>query len=136
MTKHLWEYDHDYYGPQGDYYANGYARSELTQVHASFEEFVAEWGAHDVGGMNVLWRWDWLDYENDPKYSGDWPDMLEDDPDAPEQQLFLFYIHPRKAFMTQQRINISKSDEEAVIEWLTPHLAYLQELWAPIAVTK
>jgi len=137
MSKHLWEVEHDYYGPDGSYYANSYQNAEWNREYNSWSEFADPDGdsLHGIGtdhgysmGMNFLYRWDWL--RPDPK---DYKWELEDNPafEIPGDTLELFWMFPRKGAMAHTSIKVTEADEPAVIEWLQRFADYMRDMWAP-----
>jgi hypothetical protein len=124
---HLWEPEHDYYGPEGCHYADGYRNRDNTGHYASWAEFVANgdllYDSGDPGGLNFLYRWDWHAWH-----------LTEYEPDEPERwQLELFWMLPRKGIMLRTEIAVTPEDEPAVRAWLEPRWRYMQELWAPVS---
>lgn len=108
--KHLWEYDHPYYG------ADGYSNEE-----ESFAALKASVDASDED-MNVVYRWDWKGPHS--RYAD------ETDP----EKLTVYLLMPRKSQFWSISCPIQKHQEFEVLEWLRgPRcLGYLQTLWAPV----
>lgn len=113
--KHLWEYDHDYYGADG-----GYQNS-----YESFADFLEDWDHWEPGGMNFLYRFDWHDWREERKK---YPEET-----GPDFELQVFYLLPRKDVLISNSIAITPEEEPAVREWLKKHWNYIKELWAPIS---
>lgn len=136
MSKHLWEVDHDYYGADHCYYANGHQTAEWNREYDSWAEFteadgslfgVSETAITDIS-MNWLYRWDWLRPDPD-----DYKYEVEEDPDfqIPGDHLELFWIFPRKGMISNVSIKVTEADEPAVREWLQRFADYMREMWAP-----
>lgn len=121
---HLWEVDHDYYGPEGSYWA-GIEQRPYIQRFSSWAEFAQPGSMWDaIEGLNMLYRWDWERY--DPA------DFLPFGDEVPGDQLKLFWMMPRKGIMATSTIEVTEADEPAVIAWLEPHARYMREMWAPL----
>lgn len=126
---HLWEVDHDYYGPESPFFGDPAKTREYNNTHASWAEFIDE-GMHDAPeGMNLLYRWDWHDWaaDHDDRFG---PMVTET---GHSQELHLFWMMPRKGIMARSVIAVTPDDEPAVRAWLGPHWAYMRALWAPLA---
>jgi len=106
--KRLWDVDHPYYCNEGNYYKTG-----LSQVFDSWKEFIESDGLCDFD-MNLLFRWDWKSY------------------DKGSDVLMLFWILQRKGIFMSDIINVLKSDEIEIIEWLKPRAKHLMKLWEPL----
>lgn len=124
MTKHLWEIDHPYYGPEGNYYANSYQTAEWKHSFDNWGEFLKEDMSELDFDMNFLFRWDWQVPD---------PDDYEDGEDIPGEYLELFWVLPRKGTFLWATITVSREDEETVREWLVPRWGYMQRMWEGIA---
>lgn len=128
MSKpHLWECKHPYYCTEGQYFAN---QSEHRTVweFKSWAEFIVEMGDADMD-YNMLFRWDWHegeDHELAP-FNGDVYYR--------NGKLLLFFMVQRKGFHSCSIVDVCRADEPAVIEYLTPRLAHLMSLWAPLTNT-
>ena len=48
MSKHLWEVEHAYYGPEGSYWANWEKQGPYCQTYDSWAEFITEGGMADA----------------------------------------------------------------------------------------
>lgn len=130
---HLWEKDHDYYGPDGMYHATGNENEAYAHEFDDWAEFMDEMGASftpdgsmGVGGMNLLYRWDWHDHRADREKYG-----AEDYPN--DFTLSLFWVQPRKGILMHATVAVVTEDEEAVKAWLQPHWEYMRQLWGPIS---
>lgn len=129
---HLWERDHDYYGPDGMYHATGIQNQDYAHEFESWKDFLEEMGGDlgeggsmGVGGMNLLYRWDWHDHRKDRAEWGD-----EEYPN--DFTLALFWLLPRKGILMRAEVIVTPEDEEAVKAWLQPHWDYLRTLWEPL----
>lgn len=110
-TKHLWEVDHPYYGPEG----------RINEDYASWADFFEEMGAADPD-MNLLIRWDW----HTPDPEGDqWGNK--------DHELLLFFVQQRKSAIAKCTVYVSPEDEGAVREYLAKKLDYLVMMWSPVA---
>lgn len=115
--KHLWEYDHPYYGADG--YSN--KLESFADLRASVD------GADE--DMNLVYRFDW---EDDSQPHRD--DCFLDGEDRSGQRLTIHALMPRKSQFITWTCPISHDQEHEVIEWLRgPRIAgHLRKLWAPI----
>jgi hypothetical protein len=111
-VKHLWEVDHAYYCSASD------GGGEECETWA---EFLDEWNDADMD-YNLLFRFDWHDADNKDNDIEDGIDELE-----------LFYVQQRKGRISKVTVKVGKPQENEIIEWLKVRLAYLRELWQPIA---
>lgn len=123
MKAHLWEVNHPYHCTTSNYYTS----EDLTNRHRTWAEFLAEFGDNDLD-YNLVFRWDWQEgADHDlPEYNGD------DNYRHAELRINVFY--QRKGYHSTQIIEVCRADEPAVIEFLRKRLAYLQELWEPLAI--
>lgn len=110
-TLHLWDSEHDYMGPEGSFFENGW-HTEMD----SFAEFLAE-SEVEILHYNLLYRWDWR------KDHGENED---------EERLELFFVMQRKGLTFSFSIKVTEDDEPAVLKWLTPRAQYIAKLWEPI----
>jgi len=117
MPKHLWEFDHPYYG------ADGY-ESQL----GSFAQLRAAIEATDED-MNLVYRFDWHD-DSQPHRA----DLFLDEDDRSGQTLTVYALMPRKSAFISWSCPIAYDQENEVIAWLRgPRcLGHLQKLWAPL----
>jgi hypothetical protein len=125
QAKHLWECKHAYCCAESNYYAPG--REQPFTSHKSFADFFAEEGDSDKD-YNLLFRWDWEEMDpetGESNYNGD--DYYRNG------RLLLFFMGQRKGLYRWVEVEVCRADEPMVIEYLTPRLRYLQELWAPLA---
>jgi hypothetical protein len=115
---HLWEVKHSYYMNSGNYHSNA------NECHFdSLEDFKAEWGNADLD-YNRIHRWDWI--ENDPD-SYDEGEYVEG-----SGVLYIFYVLQRKADLYSCSIDVTRYDEQEVIEFLKPHARQVIDLWSPM----
>lgn len=122
--KHLWEFDHPYYGPESCYYATGIQSREANSEFESWQAFVDDGGYFDADlDMNFLYRWDWL---------RDTGEFSEPDDDPEPDRLLLFYMGQRKGFMSHHSIVVTEADEPAVREWLTVRAEHMRKVWEPL----
>ncbi len=108
---HLWEYDHPFYGDDGQY-------EELS----SFAELKQALARHPHDGSTVIYRWDWLG-----------PHSRYADPDRREE-LVIYGLFPRKSMTWSLSCPISKDQEDEVRAWLrgSDVLGQLAPVWAPV----
>jgi hypothetical protein len=108
---HLWEYDHPFYGDDGQY-------EELS----SFAELTQALAGHPHDGSTVIYRWDWLG----PHSSHASPDRRE--------ELVIYGLFPRKSMTWSLACPISKDQEDEVRAWLRGPdvLGQLAPVWAPV----
>jgi len=125
---HLWEVEHDYYGPEGSYWANGIDQAPYINRFDSWFDYTDDGSMFDsMEGLNFLYRWDWMDYREDHAKYGN-----EDG--EPDFVLQLFWMMPRKGIMAHDSIVVTEEDEPAVREFLTKHWEYMKALWAPLEI--
>ena len=106
---HLWEVNHPYYMNEGNYYKAG----EHTSFK-SIDDFLAEWGNADHD-MNRVHRWDWEEGEN-----------------KDGRGLFsVFFVLQRKARLLSCDVDVHRSDESRVKEYLLPYAELESRLWMP-----
>ena len=103
MSKHLWEIKHDYYCED---------RDEL--YYDSWIAFLESMNDIDYD-LNLIFRFDWCIN------------------DKGENKLFLYYVLQRKGIVRTDVINVNKSDENEIIEWLGYRFDHLFKLWSPIS---
>lgn len=109
MTKHLWEVEHPYYGPEGD-----------GDHYKSFKELLEEVGSAD-DDMNTLYRFDWeVEGAKNP------------DPNYRDGKLKLFYVLARKSIFWTPSCDVCAADEPEVIAFLEKKMTYLMKLWEPV----
>lgn len=122
--KHLWEVDHDYYGPEGCFYS---ADAWLHTTFESWQDYLEDGNADSIMGLNLLYRWDWVDWRNHSD------EMLRDDVD---DTLSLFWMQPRKGIPHSYEIRVQKTDEPEVRAFLEKHARYMADLWAPLSLER
>ncbi|MFD6968344.1 hypothetical protein [Streptomyces sp. NPDC059949] len=117
---HLWEIDHPYYCAEGNYFKAG--QHTLFESWADFtEETTFYSGDRD---LNLLIRWDWKSYRRDP-------DLLSRDEDA-EDELLLFFVLQRKAWLCSAAVTVTDDDEPAVRAWLAECAQTMRATWEPL----
>ena len=119
---HLWEVKHPYYCNEGNYYSN-----EPGQEYKSWVEFIAEEGDADLD-MNLVFRWDWREGE-------DWgAGEFKGDVNYRNGHFLVFILGQRKGIYRYCRVEVCRADEPAILEYLKPRWARMQEVWAPFNV--
>lgn len=108
---HLWEFDHPFYGGDGQY-----------EALSSFAELREALASHPHDGSTVIYRWDWLG-----------PHSRDADPDTREE-LWIFGVFPRKSMAWSLSCPISKDQEDEVRDWLRGPdvLGQLAPVWSPL----
>jgi hypothetical protein len=108
---HLWEFDHPYYGADGQY-----------KALSSFAELREALANHPHDGSTVIYRWDWHG-----------PHSPNADPDEPEE-LVIFGLFPRKSMTWSLSCPINKDQEAEVRDWLRGPdvLGQLTPMWTPL----
>ncbi|MFE5332920.1 hypothetical protein ACFRCG_41710 [Embleya sp. NPDC056575] len=117
---HLWEVDHPYYCADGNYWATDGANHETYDSWAEFTEETL-WFSGDRD-LNLLFRWDWKSYRNDPD---------PDDRSIPDQ-LCLYFVQQRKANQYSVAIQVTDDDEPAIRAWLDECARTMRALWEPL----
>lgn len=112
-SQHLWEVEHDFYGPDGGY----------ANTYDSWQEFI-EADGHQIQGLNLLYRWDWHAWHKE--CPADYPDGAE------SHELALFWMMPRKSAMGNDTIKVQPEDEPSVRAWLQRHADYMNQIWQPL----
>ena len=125
--KHLWEADHSYYCSETNFFLSANRADETVSSYRSWEEFLAD-SLDDDMDMNLLFRWDWLEgEENDlPPFNGD--------SHFRNGKLLLFTMCQRIGYHRCEKVDVCRADEPAVIEFLRPRLAHLMSLWSPLTL--
>jgi hypothetical protein len=115
--KHLWEYDHPYYGPE-----------DHTNRCESFAELRADIDGLDED-MNFIYRWDWKDWSQ-PHHDG----LFVDGEDRSAQDFTVFLILPRKSMLICFTCPVTHDDEPAVLDWLRGArvAGALRSWWEPL----
>lgn len=116
-ARHLWEYDHPYYG------ADGYVNR--CESFAQLREYVDETDED----MNRIYRWDWVDYTQ--PYADD---LFVEGEDRNKQTFTIYAVMPRKERCISWSCPVSHEQEAEVLEWLRgPRvLGALRALWEPL----
>lgn len=105
--KHLWEYEHEYYSNDGNYFSN-----DCFTEFESFQDFLDEWDDADID-MNLIFRWDWKKDE-----TGDY--------------LHIYRIGQRKGIYSGQIIKVTDSDEAVVKQYLGKYKPTIISFWEGI----
>ncbi|PZE66934.1 hypothetical protein [Curtobacterium sp. MCBD17_021] len=122
MTQHLWDPEHDYYGPESNWFATGAQQSGYSNTWESWGEFADGWG-QPIDGLNWLYRFDWI------KPSAE---DVETFPDEDHRDYVrLFYLLPRKGILLDHTVYVTEADEAAVRAFLEPAAEYTRRMWAP-----
>jgi hypothetical protein len=121
MTQHLWEPEHDYYGPDSNYFATGDQQSAYSNTWESWKQFAEEWGS-PTDGLNWLYRFDWI-----RPSASEWFTAGDDERDY----LRLFYLLPRKGILLDHTVYVTEADEDEVHAFLKPAADYTRHMWAP-----
>ena len=58
-ARHLWEPEHDFYGPEASYWGAPAQQGDYIQRFESWADFAAEYMSQAEQGLNLLYRWDW-----------------------------------------------------------------------------
>jgi hypothetical protein len=126
VSGHLWEPEHDYYGPEAPYWGRPADYGDFIQRFDSWADFVSDGGMCSAAlGLNLLYRWDWHAWHIE--FPEDYPGGLE------KHEVELFWMMPRKGIMARSDIAVTPADEQAVHDWLAPHWNYMRGLWAPLS---
>ena len=115
---HLWEVDHSYYCSESNYYKNG-----TLGNFESFVDFLEAYGDLDMD-LNLLFRWDWKIEERYDEEGETLP--------GTDHKLYVFWMGQRKGLFHCSIVDVTESDEPAVIEFLRPRWEHLRALWAPL----
>ncbi|MFI8448211.1 hypothetical protein [Streptomyces erythrochromogenes] len=115
---HLWDVDHPYYCAEGNYFKPG--QHTPFESWADFTDTTFHSGDRD---LNLLIRWDWKAWSREP----------DQDPDEPaKDELLLFFVLQRKAWLCSVGIAITDEDEPAVRAWLTECAQTMRATWEPL----
>jgi hypothetical protein len=115
MPVRLWETEHPYYCAQGCFFERG-----CHVEHASWPYFVASGWAGNDEDMNLLFRWDWCEGED------------EGVPDG-EARLRLYFFLQRKGYPISHEVAVTRDDEPDIRAWLEARWLHMQKLWSPFA---
>lgn len=120
--KHLWEVKHPYYCNEGNFFA----RESVCDEHKTWAGFFAEYKDADMD-MNLVFRWDWQEGEDygAGEFTGD--------VNYRNGRLLIFWMGQRKGLYRYSVVEVCRSDEPAVLEFLRPRWEHMKALWAPIA---
>lgn len=110
ISRHLWEYDHPYYCNEGNYFSR-----DCHSFYKSWEDYIESEGDLDMD-YNLLFRWDWKPA----------------DTEKPGDELHLYYMTQRKGYNRSVYVQVKKSDEPEIREWLLVRAARMRVLWEPL----
>ena len=124
MSKHLWEANHPYYCNDGNYFSN-----DTVFYYNSWSEYLDEFGDADRD-MNLVFRWDWkIPDPNDYDLAGEFGEPEE----LPvEETLHLYHMGQRKGAFYVHIVDVERSDEESIREYLTDYAEHLKKIWEPL----
>jgi hypothetical protein len=115
MTARLWEIEHPYYCHDSNFHS-----PNCNHRYGSWDSFL-ETFVHDDVDMNLLFRFDW--------------DERPEESDTEERHgnatLSLFFMEQRIGAYLIRSIDVSRSDEPAVLKFLRPRFQHMLELWQP-----
>jgi hypothetical protein len=120
--EHLWEAKHPYYMNDGNYYSN-----DCTFNYETLEEFLDEWQFADPD-YNRVHRWDWNEGEA-------W-EIPTDGSDDVQGKLNVYFVLQRKARLLSCHIDVRRSDEPKVIEYLKFHAKREISIWSPLIISE
>ena len=89
-----------------------YCEERTPETHPSWEEFE---GAYSDTDLNLLFRFDW-------ETRSDGGNILK-----------LFFMLQRKGIYRSVEVNVHKSDEPVIAEWLKVRYSKMIELWEGVA---
>lgn len=118
-SPHLWEIDHPYYCQEGNHFKAG--QHTLFASWAEFTEMTFFSGDRD---MNLLIRWDW-------KSNRTPGEPLVRDIDG-DDELLLFFVFQRKAWLCSVGITVTDEDEPQVRAFLEDCAWTTAAIWEPI----
>lgn len=137
MPTHLWEVEHDYYGPEGCYYASGVVNEQNVTRFDSWQDFIENGDEladdHDPGGMNLLYRWDWHAWHLVEWFDPEGDGVDENGENGEKWELELFWMLPRKGIMLRTEIRATPADEPDVRRWLALRWEYMRSIWEPVS---
>lgn len=115
---HLWEIRHPFTGAK-----------EVGVVKFSSFADLAVWVNDSDADLNLIYRWDWLDYSQ-PHFDGD--GLSEEE--RSEEKFVVWIVLPRKYGFASLECPITKAQERDVLDWLRgPRvMGHLATLWAPL----
>lgn len=122
--KHLWEVEHSYYCNEGNYFDG-----DCNKKFKSWQDFMDEMGNADLD-MNLLFRWDMIPPYKDE--SSENPIIWQGDENYRDCVLKLFWMGQRKGLYFSQTVEVCRSDESAIREYLTQRFEHLKLLWSPL----
>lgn len=115
--RHLWEYDHPYYC--------GEPAREYREKYASWADFTDTLWFGGDRDLNLLFRWDWQRWRDDPDID---PDL---EPGEDTDELLLFFMQQRKGRFHDVTIKVTDEDEPAVRKFLAECAATMRAVWEP-----
>ena len=119
---HLWEVKHPHYCVETNYF-----KREVLGEFISWQEFFEEFGDAQPN-YNFLLRFDWDEDERGCCFTGD--------DNYRNGVLKLYWLDQSKGLFTSTFVQVCRSDEPAVIEFLQPFWNYMNQMWAPISDQK
>lgn len=120
---HLWEVNKPYYCEASSYFSS--ERECKTKFeYNSFDEFLEEWEDADYD-MNLLFRWDWIAVD---EYDEEDEIIPVPEGQEPNYVLRLYYMLQRKGYKVSCHVTVTQADEQRVIEYLKPRIAYMKDL--------
>lgn len=120
--QHLWDFEHDYYGPESNYFASGVQQRGYSNVWESWAQFAEGWGT-PIDGLNWLYRFDWI-----RPTASEYFDAGDDERDY----VRLFYLLPRKGILLDHTVYVTAADEDDVRAFLAPAAEYSRRMWSPL----
>jgi len=109
--------DHPYYCHTANFYSR-----EPGQNHATWEEFLDEWGDADAD-YNFPFRWD---IKSD----------AEDENEEAPYRMEIFFMLQRKGIFFPVTIDlVTEEDIPSIVEYLTRKWEYIKRVWAPLSVS-
>lgn len=114
----LYEFAHPYYCAESNYYSR-----DPGETLESWQEFTESGWYDGDRDLNLLFRWDW--------HTPD-PSDYDDGEEVPGEQLHLFFMLQRKGIFAPVVVNVERTDEPAIREWLASCWPTMQAIWAPI----
>jgi len=111
--------NHSYYCSDNNYLSN-----TVGSKYETGEEFLKDWGDMDID-YNLLFRWDVKVREEVYKE--------DDDFEMGTYWMELFFMLQRKGHFVPVYIeNVYNDDVKSILEFLTPRMNYMKNLWEPL----
>ncbi len=125
--QHLWDIEHPCYHERGNYLHSPLQQPDL-ESHVTFstwDEFYEFATGSDFRNpdLNLVYRWDWRVPD---------PEDYEEGEALESEKLMLYVMQQRRAFNLSFEIDVTRENEEAVIEWLAERAKTVRSIWAPI----